>query len=110
MASKLDGKCALVTGGSGEIGRALCVRLAACGADVIFTFFSNHDGAEETSRAVEAVGGRAIAVRAHLGKEKAIDNLVDAVRAETSQVDIFIHNAASGVLRRAEELSRRHWD
>ena len=46
MAKELTGKCALVTGGSGEIGRALCVRLAECGAEA-FHVLSNHDGAEE---------------------------------------------------------------
>ena len=106
----LTGKRVVVTGGSGEIGRALCVALARQGADILFTFFSNHDGAEATKTAVEEVGRTATALRAHFGKEKAIDGVLAAIREQLGGVDIFIHNAASGVLRPAAELSRRHWD
>ena len=83
--------------------------LAKCGADILFTFFSNHEGAEETA-GCQSYGRKAHVIRAHLGKEKAIDEVVDAARDTFGHVDIFIHNAASGVLKPATELSRRHWD
>ncbi|MCB9550546.1 MAG: SDR family oxidoreductase [Myxococcales bacterium] len=105
------GPKALVTGGSGEIGRAICVALAEAGADVLFTFFSNHEGAEETAAAaVRATGREAIALRAHFGKEKSLDEVVGAAREKLGRVDWFVHNAASGVIRPAVEVSMRHWD
>ena len=110
MQLDLTGRKALITGGSGEIGRALCGALAAAGVDVMFTFFSNHEGAAETTAAIEAHGRKAIAVRAHFGKEPSIDQVLAAAREQLGQVDIFVHNAASGVLKPAAELSRRHWD
>lgn len=106
----LSGKKALVTGGSGEIGRAISEALAGAGADVLFTFFSNHEGAAETRAAVEAHGREAHAVRAHFGKDGSIEKVVDAARDALGRVDIFVHNAASGVLKPAVELSERHWD
>jgi enoyl-[acyl-carrier protein] reductase III len=110
MQLDLTNRRVLVTGGSGEIGRALCASLAACGADVLFTFFSNHEGAEKTAEAIRARGRQAHVIRAHLGKEKSIDDVIEAARETFGGVDIFIHNAASGVLKPAVELSRRHWD
>lgn len=106
----LSGKRALVTGGSGEIGRAICTALAGAGADVLFTFFSNHDGAAETTAAVEAHGRKAHAIRAHFGKDPSLGKVIDAAREALGGVDIFVHNAASGVLKPAVELSMRHWD
>jgi enoyl-[acyl-carrier protein] reductase III len=110
MQIDLTGKKALVTGGSGEIGRAVCAALAEAGADVMFTFFSNHEGAEETANVVRAAGREAHVVRAHLAKEKAVDGVLEAARSTLGTVDLFIHNAASGVLRPAVEISQRHWD
>lgn len=106
----LSGKKALVTGGSGEIGRAICTALAAAGADVLFTFFSNHDGAEQTAEVVRSHGRQAWPVRAHFGKDKSLDTVIGAAREHLGTVDIFVHNAASGVLRPATELTMRHWD
>jgi len=110
MQIDLSGKKALVTGGSGEIGRAVCAALAQAGADVMFTFFSNHQGADDTAAAVKAAGREAHVVRAHLAKDKAVDQVLDAAREKMGAVDIFVHNAASGVLRPATEISQRHWD
>jgi enoyl-[acyl-carrier protein] reductase III len=110
MQIDLTGKKALVTGGSGEIGRAICAALAEAGADVMFTFFSNHQGSEETATAIRAAGGEAHVVRAHLAKDKAVGEVLEAARSTLGAVDLFIHNAASGVLRPAVDISQRHWD
>lgn len=110
MQIDLSGKKALVTGGSGEIGRAICVALAESGADVLFTFFSNHEGAEKTAEAVRATGRSVTPLRAHFGKDKSHDTVIDAARDVLGRVDVFVHNAASGVIRPAVEISMRHWD
>jgi len=64
----LDGKGALVTGGSRGIGRAIVRRLAADGAAVVFSYLRNEAAAQSAVREVAEAGGRALAVRADQGR------------------------------------------
>ena len=66
--------------------------------------------AAETTAAIEAHGREAHAVRAHFGKDGSVEKVAEAAREKLGRVDIFVHNAASGVLKPAVELSERHWD
>jgi enoyl-[acyl-carrier protein] reductase III len=110
MRLNLDGKIALVTGGSGAIGRAVCLDLARCGASTVaFTYFSNHDGADETARLLTELGCTPEIIRANLNQDSAPDEVITAVRERLGRVDIFVSNAASGVLKPATELRRKHW-
>ena len=106
---KLENKQVLITGGSGEIGRAMAGAMAQEGADITLTYFSNHDGAEATAQLVRSHGRTCTILRAHLGKDKSIDALLEIVKT-IGPFDIFIHNAASGVLKPLEELTTKHWD
>ena len=63
----LNGKGALVTGGSRGIGRAIVKRLAGDGASVVFSYVANTEAADRVAREVTAAGGRALAVRADQG-------------------------------------------
>lgn len=110
MRLDLDGRLALITGGSGAIGRAICLDLARCGVKrLAFTYFSNHEGADETVKALAELGCAAEVVRANLNQDSAPAEIVDAVRERLGRVDIFVSNAASGVLKPATELRRKHW-
>lgn len=108
----LQDKTLLVTGGSGDIGRALCVAFAARGARVAFTYFSSHDGCRRTEEAVQAVSDRTpTAIRCNLRDDDAPKQIAaEALEALGGRVDVFISNAASGVLRPTLELTRKHWD
>lgn len=108
----LQDKRLLVTGGSGDIGRALCAAFAARGARVAFTYFSNHDGCRLTEEAVRAASPHpAVPIRCNLRDDDAPRQIADAaLEALGGGVDIFISNAASGVLRPTLELTRKHWD
>ena len=110
MLIDLTGRRALVTGGSGAIGRAICLHLAASGVkQVAFTFFSNHAGADETTRLLTEAGAEPHIIRANLAHEEAAGEVVAATRAALGGVDIFVSNAASGVLKPAVELREKHW-
>ncbi|MBI5200738.1 MAG: SDR family oxidoreductase [Elusimicrobia bacterium] len=89
----LEGKKAVVTGGSRGLGRAFCVRFAQEGADVAFNFSSDEQGAAETAKAVEAHGRRAMAVKASVVDEKAMDALAARVEKEWGGADILVNNA-----------------
>lgn len=64
MSFRIEGKVALVTGGGRDIGRGCCLELAANGADVVVNYHSSAESALETVADIEALGRRAVAVRA----------------------------------------------
>ena len=106
----LDGKVALVTGGSRGIGRAIALELASRGADIAFNYLRNHRAASEAVQAIESHGVRCLRVRAHLGDEDKIDDLFEIIESEFGRLDILVNNAATGIQRPALELEARHWD
>lgn len=104
------GKIALVTGSGRGIGRAIALRLAQDGADVVVNYVRNQAPAEEVAAQIEGIGRRAFAVRANVGKTEDIDKLFDAVQERFGGLDIFVSNAASGFNRPALEQKVSGWD
>ncbi|MEU5245735.1 SDR family NAD(P)-dependent oxidoreductase, partial [Streptomyces asoensis] len=86
-------RVALVTGASGGIGRAVARRLAAAGTAVGVHYAGNKAAAEETVAAVEAAGGRAIAVNGDVADEGAMSDAFSAVEEAFGGVDVVIHTA-----------------
>ena len=101
---------ALVTGGSGDIGRAICIDLAEQGYDVAFTFFRDKEAAEETAEAVAKRGRYTATIRAHLGETGTATKAVEEAVKELGRLDAVVANAASGVIRPATELEPKHFD
>ena len=93
----LQGKCALVTGGSRGIGRAVCLELARQGARVAVNYAGNAAAAEETVRACAALGAEAFAVQADVADAAASEAMVKEVLARFGRLDILVNNA--GVTR-----------
>ncbi len=110
MTGRFEGKVALVTGGSRGVGRAISLRLAQEGADVIVNYFRRRSAAAETVAELRGLGVRAGECRANLAEAEQIDHLFEYVKNEFGRLDIFINNAASGVPRTALELDARGWD
>ncbi len=106
----LSGKTALVTGGSRGIGRAICLELAARGADICFNYLRNHAAARSVEGELTDLGVQALRHRANLADETAIEGFVDAAIERFGKIDILVNNAASGVMRSSQELSEKHWD
>ncbi len=106
----LDGRLALITGGSRGIGRTIAVDLARRGADVAFTYLRNDDAAKETVALVEAEGRRAHAIRSRIDSAERCTALVDEAAAALGGVDLLVSNAASGVIRPAMDVTEKHWD
>ena len=106
----LGGRVALVTGGSGGIGAALCRRLGLSGARVAVHFRSGRGAAEEVARSVRAAGGEAQIFTADLADRAAPGRLVDDVQAALGPVDVLVANA--GFSRRAgyEEVDAALFD
>jgi enoyl-[acyl-carrier protein] reductase III len=106
----MQGKIALVTGGGRGIGRAITLRLASLGADVIVNYLRNAEAAEQIAAQARALGVRAEALRGHVGDPDKVTAMFEAVRERFGALDILVNNAASGVIRPALELEPRHWD
>ena len=107
---RFEGKVALVTGSGRGIGRAIALRFAEEGADLVVNFYRNREPAEETARAIRALGRNAIVVKANIGEIEEIDQLFDAVEKEYSGLDILVSNAASGYNRPVMEQKPKGWD
>ena len=107
---QLKGKVALVTGGSRGIGRAIAVRLAEHGVDLIVNYVRHRKDAEDTSAAVEKLGRRCLLVKANVANDDDVKAMFATIGQEFRQLDILVSNAASGVLKPCLELTERHWN
>lgn len=103
-------KVVLVTGGSRGIGRAISLKFAEEGAQVIINFFRNRATANQTASEVVEKGGKAHLIKAHLGDIEKLKEMFDEIGDKFGRLDIFISNAASGVARSTLELGIRDWE
>ncbi len=110
--SKLKGKIAVVTGGSRDIGRAICIKLAEEGAQVVVNYNSSESEAKETVNKIKAIGGDAIAVKADVSKLDEIKNLKKkTVEAFGDKIDILVNNAGGLFARKTlQELDESFYN
>jgi len=94
---KLDAQVAIVTGGSGALGRAISSALAAEGAAVIVHYASHHNAAEAVVGAISEMGGRAASVQADLSTSEGARQLVSSALESFGKIDILVNNA--GMIR-----------
>lgn len=93
-AGKLEGRVALITGADSGIGRAVAVLFAREGADIAIGYLSEHSDAEETLRAVEAEGRRAILLPGDVSDPAYAAEAVSATVEQLGRLDILVNNAA----------------
>ena len=105
---KLEGKKAIVTGGSRGIGRAVTLAYAKEGADVLVNYHSNDAAAKDTVAEIEKLGRKGIAVQADVSDYKSAQNMVDECVKQLGGVDIVVNNA--GVSRPSMLLKMKEED
>jgi len=110
MSAFAAGRVAVITGSSRGIGRALALSLGADGASIVVNYKRNADLAADTVAAVEAAGGRAIAVAADMEAPEDIAALLHAARDAYGRVDYFVANAAAAAFKPIEDLKLHHLD
>ena len=106
----LEGKLALVTGSGRGIGRAIALKLASQGSDIIVNFFRRREAAEKTAKDIEALGVKAEVIRANVGDPAKLDEMFDTIATKFGHLDILISNAASGVGRAVLDVDIKAWD
>lgn len=108
---KLKDRVALITGSSTGIGRATALALAREGADVVVTYITNRDKAEEVVEDIQTMGRRAVCRRVDVTKAPEIERLVKGALRAFGRVDILVNNVG-GIVRRSPILamSERAWD
>jgi enoyl-[acyl-carrier protein] reductase III len=110
VTTELQGKCAVVTGSGRGIGRGIALALARRGCNVAINYVRHREDAEETAAAAEQLGVRTAVIKANVGKDEEMRALVAESAHALGSVDIFVGNAASGVLRPMSEIDRKAWD
>jgi enoyl-[acyl-carrier protein] reductase III len=95
-----------VTGGSRGIGRAIALRFARDGAErIAIGYLRNDTAAEETAAELRAAGAEVTLVRGNVSSDRVLEEV-----AALGPLDVLVHNAATGVVRRALEAEDKHWD
>ena len=95
--NKLEGKIALITGGSRGIGAAIAKRLAADGANVAITYTKGADAAASVVKEIERAGRKAIAIQADAADAEAVKAAVEKTVATFGRLDVLVNNAGTAI-------------
>ena len=107
---KLEGKKAIVTGGSRGIGKAIALMFAKEGADVLVNYHSNDAAAKETVGKIQAMGRKAVAVAADVANYTSAQNMVDECVKQLGGVDIVVNNAGVSKPSMLLKMKEEDWD
>src|SRR5271169_5620923 len=110
VSKKLEGKIALITGGSRGIGAAIAKRLAADGARVAITYTKGVDAAASVVHEIERAGGRAIAIQADATDAQAVTAAVEQTVAAFGRLDVLVNNAGTAIPKPFVEATLEEMD
>jgi acetoin reductase-like protein len=106
---KLQNKTAIVTGGASGMGKAICLRYAQEGANVVVADY-NLEGAQKVAGEIEAAGSKATAVQVDVRKQDQVQRMIDAAVAAFGGIDILVNNAGVGKIIPFFETTEADWD
>jgi 3-oxoacyl-[acyl-carrier protein] reductase/pteridine reductase len=106
----LSGKSALVTGGARRIGRAIALALAGAGADIAITYLKSDNEAAETTKEIEGLGCRALAIECDVRSEDSVRSAIHAITEIFGRLDVVVNNAAVFESAALDAMSLEQWD
>ena len=107
---RLDGKRALVTGGSKGLGKVIATALAEAGADVALASRSLEECRAAAREIASATGRKTIAIAADVVKESDVQRMVEVTQKDLGPIDILVNNAGTNIRGNAQDLSEADWD
>jgi len=107
---QLNGRVALVTGGSRGIGRAIAIALAKAGADVVVNFRMRAGEARQVQEEVAGEGRRSMALQADVSIRADVERLVREVQSNLGPIDILVNNAGISRPQKMEDITEQDWD
>lgn len=106
----LNGKIALVTGGSRGIGRAIALKLASLGSDILFTYSSNVEKAKEVQLEIENMGRSVLAINADVSKIDEVERMIQEGMNYFSKIDILVNNAGIAKDNLLMRMTEKEWN
>ncbi|WP_197490738.1 3-oxoacyl-[acyl-carrier-protein] reductase [Brevibacillus sp. SKDU10] len=106
----LEGKVALITGASRGIGRAIALKYAEAGANIIVNYSGNEAKAQETVTEIEKLGREAIMIRANVGNTEEAENMVKEALERFGKIDILVNNAGITRDNLLMRMKESEWD
>jgi 3-oxoacyl-[acyl-carrier protein] reductase len=107
---RLDGKVAVVTGGSGTLGKAIASVLARSGAKLTLNYLSNEAGARDAAAEAEKHGSETLLVRGDVGKTETAQKVIDETLDRFGKIDILVNNAGRTADNLLIRMSDEEWD
>jgi len=102
----LKGKCAIVTGASRGIGKAIALKLASLGANIVLNYRSNEKEALEVETEIKGMGVETLCVKGDISKSEEVDNLINSAKEKFGTIDVMVNNAGitkDGLIIRMKE-------
>ena len=107
---RLQGLTALVTGSTRGIGRAIALRFAQEGADVILNSLQDGDPARAVTQKIRDLGVRAEHVQADIGKNEDVRRLIATALERLGKLDILVNNAGTGLTKPFASITEEEWE
>ncbi len=107
---KLRDKAALITGGSGGIGRAIAIKLSEMGFNIAISYLNNEEAAREVIAEVEKNNVKGLSIKADVSKEEDVKRIIETVNKEIGNIDVLVNNAGITRDRLLLRMKTEDWD